>query len=231
MIRRSELCRTCRHARPPLGGERDRATASPGTRISASEVEPSRTLRVVSIPSPAELRFQQAFDQCASRVLAYALRHTDPDSAQDVVADVFLVAWRRVDEPPEEPLPWLLVVARNTLANRRRSATRRGQLERRLADVAGLGSTASTSAAEDLAVDRATMLTALAELTDVEREAVLLVAWDGLVPADAARVAGCSRDAFDARLHRARRRLERSCAPSPQPGRVPSVCNQREARA
>jgi len=71
----------------------------------------------------------------------------------------------------------------------------------------------------------------LAELTDVEREAVLLVAWDGLVPADAARVAGCSRNAFDARLHRARRRLERSCAPSPQPGPIPSVCNQREARA
>ncbi|MBA3800016.1 MAG: hypothetical protein H0X18_13160 [Geodermatophilaceae bacterium] len=48
------------------------------------------------IPSPAKLRFQQASDECASRVLAYALRHTDPDSAQDVVADVFLVAWRGV---------------------------------------------------------------------------------------------------------------------------------------
>lgn len=88
--------------------------------------------------------------------------------------------------------------------------------------MAGAGTTASASAAEDLAVDRATMLTALAELTDVEREAVLLVAWDGLVPADAAKVAGCSRNAFDVRLHRARRRLERSCAPSPpaRPGPV-----------
>lgn len=184
----------------------------------------------MSTPKPAELRFQQTFDECATRVLAYALRHTDPDSAQDVVADVFLIAWRRVEDLPEEPLAWLLVVARNTLSNRRRSATRRVQLQLRLADVAGFGGAAYASA-ENLAVDRDTMLTALAELTDVEREAVLLVAWDGLTPSDAAKVAGCSRNAFDARLHRARRRLERSCAPSPPASLVPSVCNHREARA
>lgn len=184
----------------------------------------------MSIPDAAELRFQRAFDQYATPVFAYALRHTDPDSAQDVVADVFLVAWRRVDDLPEDPLPWLLVVARNTITNRRRSANRRNQLELRLADVAGPSVTGSTSA-EDLAIDRTSMLTALAELTEVEREAVLLVAWDGLTPVDAAKVAGCSRNAFDARLHRARRRLERNCAPSPPVGSAPATFNRRKASA
>jgi len=185
-------------------------------------------LRVVTTPSDAEQRFREAFEATATRVLAYALRHTDRDAAQDVVADVFLVAWRRVADLPDDPLPWLLVVARNTLANRRRSATRRDQLARRLADVAGTGTTA---AAEDYAVDRSSMLTALLDLTAAEREAVLLVAWDGLTPIDAARVAGCSRGAFDARLHRARSRLERSCDPTPPPPAQPAPARVREASA
>ena len=110
---------------------------------SPSERAGCRTLPGVSTSTSAERRFQDVFDSCASLVHAYALRHTDPESAQDVVSDVFLVAWRRMDQLPAEPLAWLLVVARNTLANSRRSATRRGQLERRLAAAAGHGTTAT----------------------------------------------------------------------------------------
>ncbi|WP_295696562.1 sigma-70 family RNA polymerase sigma factor [Lapillicoccus sp.] len=185
----------------------------------------------MSTSTSAERRFQDVFDSCASLVHAYALRHTDPESAQDVVSDVFLVAWRRMDQLPAEPLAWLLVVARNTLANSRRSATRRGQLERRLAAAAGHGTTATAQPAEELAVDRASMLAALAELTDAEREAILLIAWDGLTAADAARVAGCSRNAFDARLHRARDRLERLSRHRHSGDAIPSLRLTREARA
>lgn len=53
------------------------------------------------------------------------------------------------------------------------------------------------------------MVQALGELTELEREALLLVAWDGLEPFDAAQVAGCSADAFEVRLVRARARLTR----------------------
>lgn len=186
-------------------------------------------------PQPAgpEQRFQDAYDACATRVLAYALRHSDRESAHDVVADVFLVAWRRVDDLPDEPLPWLLVVARHTLANRRRSTLRLSQLEQRLADVAG---TPCAPAAEDVAVDRSALLHALAQLSELEREALLLVAWDGLSATDAASVAGCSRSAFDARLHRARARLERGSAgpppaPTARPSTTPSDPLLREARA
>lgn len=57
-------------------------------------------------------RFVALWTEHAPRVMAYALRHVGPDGAEDVVAETFLVAWRRLDRVPEDALPWLLVVAR-----------------------------------------------------------------------------------------------------------------------
>ena len=167
--------------------------------MSRPETDPS--------PPPSDaLRFTRLWDAYAARVLAYALRHTDRDTAQEVVSETFLVAWRRLQDVPGDPLPWLLVVARNTVANERRSGYRRALLHdeiHRLQQVA-----APASGVDELVVERDDVLAALAALTAKEREAVLLVAWDGLAPADAARVAGCSTSTFHVRLFRARRRLQ-----------------------
>ena len=137
--------------------------------------------------------------------MAYALRHVDSDTAQDVVSETFLVAWRREAGIPDDPLPWLLVVARNTISNLRRSRHRQsrvaGELER-LREVAE-----AALAADVLATERASVLAVLAALTAKEREALLLTAWDGLSPEQAATVAGCSVRTFHVRLFRARRRL------------------------
>ena len=62
-------------------------------------------------------RFERIWHDCASAVAAYALRRTSPEAVEDAVAETFLVAWRRLDEVPAEPLPWLYGVARRTLAN------------------------------------------------------------------------------------------------------------------
>jgi RNA polymerase sigma-70 factor (ECF subfamily) len=70
--------------------------------------------------------------------------------------------------------------------------------------------------ADESVIDRHTFLAALATLTFAEREALLLVAWDGLSRADAATVAGCSQRAFEVRLSRARARLTRSVAQQSQ---------------
>ncbi len=51
----------------------------------------------------------------------YALRHVDSDIAQEVLSETFLVAWWRLADVPDQPLPWLLAVADNTIANHRRS--------------------------------------------------------------------------------------------------------------
>jgi RNA polymerase sigma-70 factor (ECF subfamily) len=42
-------------------------------------------------------RVDALFREHGADVLAYALRRTDSASAEDVVAEVFLIAWRRTD--------------------------------------------------------------------------------------------------------------------------------------
>ncbi len=174
-------------------------------------------------PTPGE-RFAHLWATCAPRVQAYAMRHVDPDTAQEVVSETFLVAWRRLEHVPGEPMPWLIVVARNTIANARRSERRVRALDVELARLAAVART-TTSGADDVALDRDTMLRGLAALSEEQREALLLVAWDGLSPGQAAAVLGVSTATFHVRLHRARRRLEtlvdgpaQSADPSPASG-------------
>lgn len=152
-------------------------------------------------------RFAALWEQHSRRVLAYALRHVDPDTAQEVLSETFLVAWRRLADVPGAPLPWLLVVARNTIADQRRSTYRRAVVHRELAHLERVAEGAPAADVDPL--ERDAMLRALAAPGDREREALLLTAWDGLSPADAAAVAGCSINAFTVRLSRARARLRR----------------------
>jgi RNA polymerase sigma factor (sigma-70 family) len=172
-----------------------------------------RTVPSVSILQ-REVRLRNLFDETSVRVFSHACRQVGPGAAQDVVSDVFLVAWRRIDEVPENALPWLLVVARNTINNRRRGMAR----QHRLADELGNLERSSTASAgaDEVAIERRAMLAALADLSPAEREAVLLTGWDGLSVAQAADVAGCSRRAFELRLHRARNRLRRHLATDEQ---------------
>ena len=127
------------------------------------------------------------------------------------MADTFLVAWRRLDSLGEDPLPWLLGVARRVLANQHRAERRRGALTARLGSVLpGPAPDWDPPAAmsDELAV-------AMVRLSPQEREALLLVAWEGLEPGRAARAAGCSAAAFRGRLHRARRHVAAALADTP----------------
>jgi RNA polymerase sigma factor (sigma-70 family) len=150
--------------------------------------------------TPTE-RFEHLFRATYPAVRGYALRRTSPDAAQDAVAETFLVAWRRFDEVPEDALPWLFGVARRVLANQRRASGRGEALQRRLA------ATAQPESLEEHVTESEVVHAALARLSERDREALMLVAWHGLSGKRAARAAGCSRAAFDVRLHRARRRL------------------------
>ena len=47
--------------------------------------------------------FDAYFRGHAARVYAFALRRTDPQAAQEVIAETFLIAWRRRAEMPTEP--------------------------------------------------------------------------------------------------------------------------------
>ena len=155
-------------------------------------------------------RLTAVYDKYARRVYAYAVRHCGPSDADDVLSETFAVAWRRRDALPAEPLGWLLVTARNVISSRRRADQRRTRLADLLSDVVEQ----RHPAADELVVHRHELLNALDSLSDREREALLLVAWDGLDTLGAATVAGCSPRAFRARLMRARARLTAATLPA-----------------
>lgn len=150
------------------------------------------------------LRFEAAYDAHLGAVLAYARRRTDPASAEDAAAEVFATAWRRVADVPAEPLPWLLAIARNTLANQARGDRRRLSLEHRLAAERPLFDDAP--ALEEL---DPRLAAALGRLSGEDREVLCLLAWERLTRAEAACALGCSAPTLRLRLHRARRRLAR----------------------
>ncbi len=153
----------------------------------------------------AEARFRSFFQEHYEAVLAYALRRIGSEAAEDLVAETFLIAWRRYDSIPEDPLPWLYTVARNLILNHRRGTVRRDVF---LAALKDESSGERSDPGEELAT-RSEILAAFKGLSPRDRETLALVAWEGLSAQRAAKVLGCSVGAFWVRLHRARRRLSR----------------------
>lgn len=159
-----------------------------------------------AVPDVHRDRFERCFRDHYAQVLAFSLRRVSGrEAAEDVAADTFAVAWRRRDRIPDPALPWLYAIAARVIANQRRSARRRHNLDARLAHEAGAVAPASDPT-ESLG-RRDAFSAAFARLAEPEREVLRLVAWDGLGTRDAARVFGCSPGAFRVRLHRARRKL------------------------
>src|SRR3954454_5760509 len=131
------------------------------------------------------------------------MRRCDPETADDVVADVFLVAWRRRAELPKEPLPWLLGIARRVVPNHARGQRRRVRLHDRLAaEPTVAGAPAHADARES-----ARLSAALARLSESDRELLLLMAWGRPELKQAAAVLGVRPNPLAVRFHRARRRL------------------------
>ncbi|MER6827275.1 sigma-70 family RNA polymerase sigma factor [Streptosporangium sp. NPDC000563] len=155
-----------------------------------------------------EARFTALYDQHYRSVLGYTLLRAERQAAEDIASETFLIAWRQLEELPEPPLPWLLGVARNLLRGQRRSGLRRRALVERLAELSSEGDV--TERVAEQVAEREAALAALAGLSELDAEAVILASWYGLAPADAAKLAGCSARAFTVRLYRARRRLSQA---------------------
>lgn len=176
------------------------------------------------------MRFELLYAKHAPAVKAYVLRRAESSTADDVVAEVFVVCWRRFEEVPPDPLPWLLGVARRVLSTQRRGERRRGALRDRLAETLTgaaeatpeVGDEALAGAADGVVVNVGddALAGALARLSEADRELLTLIAWDGLSPAQAAAVLGVKPATARVRLLRARRRLTQAlsreaCDPSP----------------
>ena len=149
--------------------------------------------------------FEELYRATARDVLAYVRRRRagDPD---DLVAEVYAVAWRRRPDLPAPMLrrAWLFGVARTLLKadgrERRRDREVVVELAARAepsADPAGARRTTSVVAA------------ALARLAPNDREILQLVSWEGLSPAELAVALGVRPGTARVRLHRARQALAR----------------------
>jgi RNA polymerase sigma factor (sigma-70 family) len=173
----------------------------------------------MSGPGTSDLaRFKTAYTENHQAVLAYLLRRTDaPEDAADLLAEVYLVAWRRIKDLPdsEQSRPWLFGVARRLLANqRRRAQTRSGLADALEASLRHV----ELESAPDGDSSTGHVRQALAQLSPLDRELVTLSAWEGLTPAEIAAVLGQPPSRVRVQLHRARRRLkEKLDAPNPRP--------------
>ena len=153
--------------------------------------------------------YDQLYRQHHRQVYAYCLRRTGNVDADDAVAEVFTVAWRRRDEVPhgDQALPWLYGVARNVLRHQWRSTSRFRRLTSRVAGTRQ----APPPGPEQVVVEAEEYVRvkrAVSQLSSGDQEVLLLAAWEGLSQAEIAAALDCSTDAVDKRLQRAKQRLK-----------------------
>lgn len=147
----------------------------------------------------AEVRFRAVFAHCGD-VAAYARRRGSRDP-EAIAAETMTIAWRKLaDVPLDDPRPWLFATARHLL----QAEWRR---ERLAATARAVCASEGLEPAAEIRVLDPQLVAALRQLSPTDREALLLVAWEDLSSAQAARSLGLSQVAFRVRLHRARRRL------------------------
>jgi RNA polymerase sigma-70 factor (ECF subfamily) len=148
-------------------------------------------------------RFEAVAPALVDPLRRYLARRTDPATADDVLAETLLVCWRRLEELPDDPLPWSYGVARNCLANAERGVRRQQRLAARIAAVDPPSQAApGPDPGGDPDLDEA-----LAALREEDAELLRLWAWEQLTPAEIAEVLGITPNAASIRLHRAREKL------------------------
>ncbi|MEU1385955.1 MULTISPECIES: RNA polymerase sigma factor [unclassified Nonomuraea] len=153
-------------------------------------------------------RFETTYRQTYEQILGYAIRRcSSPEDAADVVAETYVIAWRRISELPhgEAGRLWLYGVARRVLANHRRGERRRATQHAELAaEAAALYAASSPQSGPDAVGEAMDML------SGDDRELLALSVWEELDPGEIASVLGCSRNAARIRLYRARKRFAKA---------------------
>lgn len=152
-------------------------------------------------------RFTGLYERHYDRLLRYAWRRVGESRAEDLVHEVFTVAWRRLDDvPTTDGIAWLYKVAHNVLLNSER-------LDRRDAHPTAAAVPLWEPDHAEAVSQRHVALTALSNLNADDRHLVQLVAWDGLDAQQISDLLGCSRASIYLRLHRLRKKLVRLLDP------------------
>lgn len=162
--------------------------------------------------------FRALYEAVYPDLLRFVQRRAGPERAEDVVAESFLVVWRRFDDAPHHPddvRAWIFGIARNVLLNEHRGERRRSALGVRLAHL----TIAPSTDVMESAVERLALATAWKSLSETHQEALALAVFEDLAAHQAAAVLGISPVAFRLRLTRARRALQLHLDDRPLPAR------------
>jgi RNA polymerase sigma factor (sigma-70 family) len=145
--------------------------------------------------------FVEVFDRHFHAIHRYLRRRVGPGLADDLAASTFTEAFaarRRYDRRRADALPWLYGIATNLL--RRHYRTEKRQL--RAFAQTGVDPTLAPDAEPD--PRGAEIAAALAALSAVDRETLLLFAWTDLAYAEIAAALGIPVGTVRSRLNRAR---------------------------
>ena len=188
----------------PVVSGRCKAACRPG-HIAFTVTEMSNDTQVGRVDP--QLRFDALFKEHHGAIYRYCLRRLGRSDAEDAAADVFAVAWRRLDKMPtgERSRAWLFGVAYRVIGNQYRSRRRRSRLWARFANFGTEHDRVEPSSGRDVEL----VHLALDQLSPADRELLRMSSWDGLTRSDIAYVLGIKENAVDQRLHRARSRLKR----------------------
>ena len=155
-----------------------------------------------------QARFEDLYGRYHGNVWAYCARRSSSD-VQDLVAEVFLVAWRKLDQVPEgrSGLFWLYGVALRVLKRSWRTHTRRGRAVERLGGMIGFDPDSPADALVVQHEEYRLVREAASRLRGIDQEILRLTLWEELSHAEVAEVLDIGVDAVKQGAYRARRRL------------------------
>jgi len=167
--------------------------------------------KVLPADTAAEERFERMYAAHERAIYAYCLRRVDREGALDCAAETFAIAWRRLDDVPDDDraIRWLYRVAHNVIGNHYRSRNRRRRYVAPL-EASELETVDHHDGPETIVIRQETdreVFEALQRLKPADRQVLLLSAWEGMAHADIGEIVGCSAHVVDQRIHRAIRRL------------------------
>ncbi|MEV4317208.1 RNA polymerase sigma factor [Actinocrispum sp. NPDC049592] len=157
--------------------------------------------------------FARLFELHAGPMRGYLAGRVGADTADDLVAETFVVAYRRrasYDRHQAEIRGWLYGIASNLLRNHVRQEIRGYQLTARAGADRPVTDGLDTAVAErvDAAARMRLLAGHLASLSEQERDVLLLTSWAGLEPAEVAVALDVPASTVRSRLHRVRQKLQ-----------------------
>jgi RNA polymerase sigma-70 factor (ECF subfamily) len=158
-----------------------------------------------------EAKFRRVFDQHFAAITRYCFRRLPASQANDAAASVFTVAWKKIDQMPEDDhaLLWLYGIARNEVSTFRRSLRRAATLRSKLAWQPRYPEPGPETVVVRNA-EQAGILEALRTLNHSDQEILRLRAYEGLSLNEISIALGCTPEAAKKRSARAMKRLHKT---------------------